>query len=69
MRKGKDPDPNLGGPKTCGSGSPTLVYRDEILFSCTRLLDLLSTEPRWGEGDFCEECQAKVRPTDGTIKY
>jgi hypothetical protein len=23
MRKGKDPDP--GGPKTCGSGSPTLV--------------------------------------------
>ncbi len=36
MRKGKDPepdpdpylclmDPNPGGPKTCGSGSPTLV--------------------------------------------
>jgi hypothetical protein len=25
-----------------------------------RLLDLLSAEPRWGEGDYCEECQAKV---------
>ena len=22
-----------------------------------RLLDLLSAEPRWGEGDVCEECQ------------
>jgi hypothetical protein len=25
MRKGKDPDP--GGPKTSGSGSPTLFFR------------------------------------------
>ena len=22
-----------------------------------RLLDLLSAEPRWGEGEVCEECQ------------
>ena len=24
-----------------------------------RLLDLLSAEPRWGEGDVCEECQVR----------
>jgi hypothetical protein len=31
MRKGKDPclltDPDPGGPKTCGTGSPTMVKR------------------------------------------
>ena len=24
-----------------------------------RLLDFLSQEPKWGEGDVCEECTAK----------
>ncbi len=24
-----------------------------------RLLDFLSQEPKWGEGDFCEECNTK----------
>jgi hypothetical protein len=24
-----------------------------------RLLDYLSQEPKWGDGDFCEECNAK----------
>jgi len=32
------------------------VATKQLLF---RLLDLLSQEPRWGEGDCCEECQAK----------
>lgn len=30
------------------------VATKQLLF---RLLDLLSQEPRWGEGDCCEECQ------------
>ena len=25
-----------------------------------RLLDLLSAEPRWGEGEVCEECQVRL---------
>jgi len=32
------------------------VATKQLLF---RLLDMLSAEPRWGEGDFCEECQTK----------
>jgi len=32
------------------------VATKQLLF---RLLDLLSQEPRWGEGDCCEECMAK----------
>jgi len=32
------------------------VATKQLLF---RLLDLLSQEPRWGEGDCCEECQTK----------
>ncbi len=41
MRKGKDPeqmDPYLdsGGPKTCGSGSPTLQKSNLILLCCSR---------------------------------
>jgi hypothetical protein len=33
MRKGKDPDPDPGEPKTCGSGSPTLstLLRESVL--------------------------------------
>jgi len=32
------------------------VATKQLLF---RLLDMLAKEPRWGEGDFCEECQTK----------
>jgi len=32
------------------------VATKQLLF---RLLDLLSAEPRWGEGEVCEECQTK----------
>ena len=29
-----------------------------------RLLDFLSVEPKWGEGDFCEECTNKFGITN-----
>jgi hypothetical protein len=32
------------------------VATKQLLF---RLLDFLSQEPKWGEGDLCEECGAK----------
>ncbi|XP_023334642.1 rabankyrin-5 [Eurytemora carolleeae] len=32
------------------------VATKQLLF---RLLDMLGTEPRWGEGDLCQECQTK----------
>ena len=44
MRKGKDPEPDLrqmnpdpGGPKTCGSGSPTLV---SLMLMCFNKCDV-----------------------------
>jgi len=45
----------------------TMNKANENIFNCPvatkqllfRLLDLLSAEPRWGEGEVCEECQAK----------
>merc|ERR1712013_711068 len=45
----------------------TMNKANENIFNCPvatkqllfRLLDLLSAEPGWGEGDVCEECQAK----------
>jgi len=45
----------------------TMNKSNENIFNCPvatkqllfRLLDLLSAEPRWGEGEVCEECQAK----------
>ena len=30
-----------------------------MVTSVPRLLDLLSAEPRWGEGEVCEECQVQ----------
>ena len=39
---------------------PTLSMSEELeielIIMFSRLLDLLSQEPRWGEGDCCEEC-------------
>ena len=35
---------------------PLQVATKQLLF---RLLDSLGAEPKWGEGDLCEECGAK----------
>ena len=38
--------------------SVTTFIKRKLNIPC-RLLDLLSQEPRWGEGDCCEECMVR----------
>ena len=50
-----------------GAKLGTLNHNGTSIFNCQvatkqllfRLLDSLSTEPKWGEGENCEECSTK----------
>jgi hypothetical protein len=57
MRKGKDPGPficlmdpdtNPGGPKKCGSGSPTLRTTTKYCMNRGRSMSIKCVKPIWG---------------------